>query len=274
MIGGMDHVNKDLVISFKKYTSAQNKNPHRLPYIITFDRNGQVLFYFGSEHKRDSTHPQFETLHKEWLKFLDNTKSKKSIVIYEGNLDESKLPSLEKAIAQFGESGAIVYFAREAHIPYVRPEPKVSDESKELLKEYSKEQVAYFYMMRAIASWCRNPAPEDFQGFLQRIIYRNKKELGWGDFDFSFEATVANMHKKIFGREFEVEDKNLIMRAANPMYDLSEINEIARKSSHIRNIAILDCIEGYWSGGYNIFIVYGASHAVMQERAIKDFVAG
>lgn len=230
------------------------------------------MFYFGSEHKKDPAHTQFVTLHEEWKKFLNKVQNKKSIVIYEGNVNENSLSSLEVSIEQFGESGAIVYWAREVNIPYFRPEPTIGDESKKLLEEYSKQEVVYFYMMRAIASWRRSSAPEGFNEYIKRIVQRNIKELGWPDFDFSFESTVANTHKKIFDKEFDIEDKNFIMRVANPMYNLSNINEIARKSSQVRNVAILNCIEGCWEKGYSIFVVYGASHAVMQEHAIKSLV--
>ena len=272
MMCRMNQLNKNLIISFAEYIASQNEARHRLPYTYSLEKTGQVLFYFGSEHKKDPTHPQFATLHQEWKRFLNKAQNKKSIVIYEGNVNENSLPSLEKAIEQFGESGAIVYLARQANVPYFRPEPTIGGESKELLEEYSKEEVAYLYMMRAIASWLRNSATEDFDEYVKRIVERNIKELGWPDFNFSFESTVVSTHKKIFDREFDIEDKNFIMRVANPMYNLSNINEIARTSSQIRNITILDCIRDYWEKGYNIFVVYGASHAVMQERALEDMI--
>ncbi|OHA79923.1 MAG: hypothetical protein A2747_01745 [Candidatus Yonathbacteria bacterium RIFCSPHIGHO2_01_FULL_44_41] len=260
-------MDKNLLISFKEYSAIK----HKQPYFYTVESSDQVLYYFGAEHKKDPNHPQFERLQNDWNEFLQKTSGTKSIVVFECNVNITNEIMLKEAIEKYGESGAIVFWAEQAHIASVRPEPTIKDEAKVLLEDFSRDEIFYFYIIRGIVSWQRATVRKEFDEFIKLNIKRYEDVLGWSDFDFSFE-TVKKVHQQIFGREFNLDDKDFLIKIPNPTCDESRINEVARKSSMIRNIAILDCIENYWQEGYNIFVVYGASHAVMQEPVIKSLV--
>lgn len=268
----MNHINTDLLLSNEEHLALPNDVKWKTPYLYFFEHAGQVLYYFGSKHVMNPKHPQFETLHEKWQDFLGKTRHKKLIVIYEGNVIEKNLASLDHAIEQHGESGAIVYWASKDHVHCFRPELTIIDETNKLLKEFSREDIFYFYMMRGIVTWQRKVDPKDFDEFIARNIQRYQKELDWSGFDFSFESAFARVHKKIFGNEFSLEDKDFLLRVQSPSFKESHINIISEKSCRIRDIAILEHIEKYWFEGYNIFIVYGANHARIQERAIKNMV--
>lgn len=270
----MNHINTDLLLSSEEHFALPMEIRCKVPYLYSFERGSQFLYYFGAKHVTNPKHPQFDFLHEKWTGFLDKVHGKKSVVIYEGNVNEKNLASIEQAIEQHGESGAIVYWANKAQVPYFRPEPTIVEETKELLKEFSREEIFYFYMMRGIATWQRKIDAQDFNEFIVRNIQRYQKELNWADFDFSFESAIAKVHKKIFGKEFSLEDKDFLLRIQSPSFDESHINKISEKSCRIRDISILQNIGRYWFEGYNIFIVYGANHARIQERAIRDMVEG
>lgn len=267
----MKKMNKNLLMSFEEYSIILNK--HERPYFYSIKSSDQFLYYFGSRHTNEPAHPQFEFLQKEWQDFLQKTKisKEKSIVIFEGNVNSNNLVALtpKEVIQKYGESGAIVFWANQEHIPYFRPEPTIEYEAEKLLKEFSKEEIFYFYIIRGIVTWQRTIIRKEFDEYLKANIKRYQDVFNWSNFDFSFD-TVKKMHKQIFGKEFDLNDKEYIAKIPSPSFKESRINEIARKSSTIRNIAILDCIEKYWMEGYNIFVVYGANHAVMQEQAIKS----
>lgn len=260
-------MDKKLLISFKEYSSIK----HNQPYFYSVQSSHQVLYYFGAEHKRDPSHHQYELLHKEWQDFLEKTSSGKSIVIFEGSVNINTVTTFNEAVEKYGESGAIVFWASKAEIPYFRPEPSIKDEVNELLRNFSKEEIFYFYIIRGIVTWQRKIVPDDFNEFIKKNIQRYQGELDWNDFDFSLES-VKNEHKKLFNKEFSLDDKDFINKIPNPTRSESIINDIARESTTIRNLAILGCIEDYWQKGHNIFVVYGASHAVMQEPVIKSLV--
>jgi len=191
-------------------------------------------------------------------------------VFFEGKVDEDKLITLEESIKRHGESGAIVFLANQSNIPGYRPEPSIKKEVEGLLEDFSKDEVFYFYIGRAIGHWQRGMViRKDFNEHVNFNTERYQSLLGWQYFDFSFE-NFKIIHKQIFGKELDLDDKNLFRRITNPTMDGTVFNEIARKSSTIRNVFILDQIEEKWQEGYSIFAVYGAGHAVMQEAVIKS----
>lgn len=263
-----DIMDKNLLIAFKEYSALK----HKQPYFYSIESSGQVLYYFGAEHKKDPRHPQFELLQEKWKEFLQKTFGGKSIVVFEGSVNINKETTLDEAIQKYGESGAIVFMGEKAHIVSTRPEPTIKDEADRLLREFSRDEIFYFYIVRGVVSWQRSLVRKEFDEFVRQNIKRYKEALEWSDFDFSFE-TVKKVHQQIFGKKFDLDDRDFISKIPNPTYDESRINEIARMSSTIRNMAILDCIESYWQKGYSIFVVYGASHAVMQEPAIKSLMS-
>ncbi|TRZ52530.1 hypothetical protein D4R99_02585 [bacterium] len=265
-------MNKNLLLTIEEYEALPGTIKGQVPYIYSLDKDGQSLFYFGAKHVMDPKHPEIEFLHEQWLNFLKDKPKEKTVVIYEGNVNEKGLTTLEEAVKNYGESGAIVFWANQANVQSVRPEPKIEDEANELLKKFSKEEIFYFYMIRGVATWQRKVDPEDFNDFILRNAKRYKEALGWEDFNFAFDPTVLEVHRKIFGKEFDLSDTDFIRNISIPIGNLSVITDIARMSSLGRNFAILDSIGKFWEEGKNIFVVYGASHAIMQERAIRNMV--
>ncbi|OJI08517.1 hypothetical protein BK005_00725 [bacterium CG10_37_50] len=268
----MNNINADLLLSNKEYLALPKEIKWQVPYLYSFERDGQFLYYFGAKHVMDPKHSQFKFLHEKFQDFLSKNRDKKSVVIYEGNVIKKNLTSLNKAIEQHGESGAIVYWADNDQVPYFRPELTIADETKRLLEEFSQEDIFYFYMMRGIATWLKKVTTEDFDEFVAQNIQRYQKELNWHDFDFSFESSIAKVHKKIFGKEFSLEDKDFIIRVQSSSFKESNINKVSEESCRIRDIAISEHIGRFWHEGYSVFIVYGSYHAKIQERAIKDMV--
>jgi len=259
-------MNKKLLLSEEEHRAI---GKYSIPYIYTIESDSQILYYFGSKHTYDPSHPQFNLLQKKWQEFLQKTSGAKSIVIFEGNVNLDSVTTLKEVIEKYGESGAIVFYANQAHVQSIRPEPTIKDEADILLKDFPRDEIFYFYMIRGIVSWQRAVMRKEFDEFIKLNIKYYKDVLGWLDFNFSFE-TIRKTHRQIFGKEFDLDNKDFITKIPSPIREESKINEIARMSSTIRNMAILDCVENYWQKEYNIFVVYGASHAVMQEQAIKS----
>jgi hypothetical protein len=267
-------MNKKLLLSIEEYEALPSEIRGQVPYIYSLNNKGQSLYYFGAKHIMDPKHSQFEYLHEQWLNFLDNKPKEEIVVVHEGEVNEKNLMNLDDAIKKHGESGAIVFWAHQENIRNIRPEPTIQDDAKELLKKFSREEIFYFYIIRGIVSWQRKVEPSDFNEYISKNVERYKNIFGWESFDFSFDPTILATHKKLFGKEFDLNDKEFLRKIPIPVGNLSIINEVARTSSQNRNFFILDTIEKLWNEGKNIFIVYGASHAIMQERAIKEIVEG
>jgi len=261
-------MNKKLLLSFEEYSAIM----HEHPYFYSIESNKQILYYFGAEHSKDIFHSQFEILEEKWNDFLNKTNPKKRMVFFEGKVDAKQLVTLEDSIKKYGESGAIVFWANQSNVPSHRPEPDIKIEIEKLLDDFTKDEIFYFYLGRAIGHWQHGMVMQkDFDKFLCFNIERYKTILDWEDFVFSFE-TFKRIHKQIFGKELDLNDKNLLRKSTSPTIKGTVFNEIARESSTIRNIFMLDQIEEKWQKGYSIFIVYGSGHAVMQEDVIRSLV--
>ncbi len=262
-------MNKNLLLSYQEYTELPDSIRETVPYVYSVKDGEKTLVYFGTKHVMDPSHPIITELRKQWEMFLGVVSVEKSVLIYEGNVVEKTMTTLEESINRFGETGAIVYWAKEAGVSAYRPEPTIDFEANELLKDFSKEDIFYYYIMRGIVSWQRKSNPGDFNEFIEKNIKRYQTALSWKDFNFSFDI-VKDVHKKIFGKEFSLEDKEFLRKTQDHSFNESLINEISRQSIKIRDFFILDGISKYWEDGYSVFVVYGSLHAKMQEPVIRD----
>ena len=95
--------------------------------------------------------------------------------------------------------------------------------------------------------------------------------MKWPDLVISLEL-VNSIYKKLFNQELNIDDEELFSQITTPITVLSRINELSRSQSIYRNEQILVQIEKYWKEGSNIFVIYGAGHAVMQESSIRSLV--
>lgn len=263
----MKKMNKSLLMSFEEYSSKL----HEVPYFYFIKRSKQSLYHFGAKHTRDPHHPQFNLLLEKWQNFLDATTQTKRIVFIEGRASVDQITTLEESINNRGETGAAIFLSIQEDIPFYRPEPETKDEVTELLKEFSRDDIFYFYVSRAVGSSLRVLSSENLTKTLELKIKQYQNELQWNDFDFSLK-NFEKIHQKIFNKKIDFDDKDFFIKISNPRLSETKINIITKKTSTFRNNFILSQIEKYWVEGYSIFIVYGASHVVMQEPAIRSLV--
>jgi len=254
-------------MSFEEYSKIK----HETPYFYIVRSNEQILYYFGTQHSIDPNHPQFNLLKQKWNEFLNEAKAKKTLVLVERNIKDDKQNTLEESISKYGESGAGMYFAFENSSEFKNPEPKIEEIVTFLLKNYSKEEILYFYESIAINHWQKNKIQQNINEFLSKNNEKYKKLLDWANLKISFDL-LKEIHKKIFGQELDINDQSFFSQVTNPVTIKSRINELSRSQSIYRNEYILGQIEKYWSNSYNIFVVYGASHAVMQRPAIESLI--
>ena len=71
-------------------------------------------------------------------------------------------------------------------------------------------------------------------------------------------------------RTMDINDELFFYNITNPVVTDTIINNVCRQASMLRDQYIIASIDQLIQDGKNIFVVYGATHAVMQEPAIKD----
>lgn len=255
-----------------------NKTRHKTPYVFSLNSGKQFLFYFGCEHTRDPQNEQFSRIESFWSDFLNKTNKQNCLVFIESvplpkivGEREEIIGEREEIIKEYSERGFMIWLAEKEKIPFHYPEILIGEEAEILAKSFPKKLVVYFYFIRSVQSWIKGNTPDDFEVVLERATNACRQRISWQDASCSVED-MKKIHEEIFRESLSLKNRKSIDRAPVPIYHDSVINEISRASSRIRNIKVLEEIEKFWREGKNLFILYGASHAVMQEGAVRSMV--
>ncbi|OHA92681.1 MAG: hypothetical protein A2W51_02025 [Candidatus Zambryskibacteria bacterium RIFCSPHIGHO2_02_39_10] len=261
-------MNKNLLMSYSEYSKIK----HETPYFYIIKVPEHIIYYFGSSHSHEPSHQEFGLLKEKWDEFINETKNSKSVVILETSQIPEQETTIEKAIIKYGESGAGAYLAYINNLPLILGEPENSQVIDYLLNDYSKAEVLFWYQCQAIKFWQKNKKGRSIDEFLLNQTGRYRKLLNWSDLVISFDL-INEIYCKLFNKKLDINDENIFSELTSPTVIKSRINELSRSQSQFRNEYILGQVEKCWNDGYNIFIIYGAGHAVMQELAIKSLAS-
>ena len=255
-------------MSYDQYSKIK----HETPYFYIAKSIKQLIYYFGSSHSHDPKHPQFNLLEAKWSEFLHETKGLKTVVLVEASGMSELEDTIEKTIIKYGESGTGAYMGYKDKALLVFGEPQNHKIIQHRFQQFSKEEILFWYECQAIKFWQQHKKGRTIDEFLLNHTEKYRKLLKWPDLVISLEL-INSIYKKIFNQELNINNEKLFSQITSPITILSRINELSRSQSIYRNEYILEQIEKYWREGNNIFVIYGAGHAVMQEKALKDLVS-
>lgn len=242
------------------------------PYCFEIDNRDQSLYYFGANHSRDIEDEQYPKLEQYWKQFLGKTGGKDCVVFVEGGI-RKMWTDKEVAVQNDSEAGFITILAHEFGTSVECPEPNSEVEREYLLEKYNKDQIQYYYFARLIPVWHKGREPREvFEEFIKRYQRVNtSSDASWSDYDFSLQ-NMKEVHRSLFDTSFDEKDVDFFKSIVNPMTEKSIINKVARECTMFRNVHIVTKIEEYWKEGKSIFVVFGHSHAVMQEPALRQLL--
>ena len=115
---------------------------------------------------------------------------------------------------------------------------------------------------------------EGFEKYVSGFIDRFKRTTNWGGFDYSYERAIK-LGEQILGRPIDVENESEALDFIDPIpWDEKRdkqtiLNRIGEQSSLFRDKKIVSDILQALKTHKRVFVVYGASHASMQEPAFK-----
>ena len=176
----------------------------------------------------------------------------------------------KEAIEEGAEMNFVTYLASKAEMHVTSPEIPDKKRFELLHKLFPKEEIAYYCFIQVCWQWNRIKEKTDFKKYIQVFLENNGKKSGWNDIDFSYE-NMMNIHKRLFDTNFNEKDKSFLSSILDPRLDTSIINRISTfDDSGLRDNYILDEIDKYWKKGLSVFIIYGYSHAVMQEPVLRS----
>ncbi len=254
---------KDLLSTYKEYAVSM----HTKPYTYSIDKGQQVLYYFGASHSNDPADPQFIQLKDFWSEFLNKTEGKQRIALNEGGL-RKPLDDEKEAIINDSEAGLITSLATKNNILIESPEPTRLIDIGVLAEKYTKDQIQYYYFARMVYQWNRMNINQSFEEYIDEFLKADKELNGWKDFDFSLE-NMKQIHKNLFGGEFDERDSEFFYNIIKPTYRTTVINCFSQDQGVNRDSFIVKEIVKFWEKGNNIFIVFGEAHAFIQGPALE-----
>lgn len=244
------------ILSYEQY--AQKK--HAEPYAFSLSKSAHHLYYFGANHSCNPTNEQYPALEKHWNDFLQVTQGKNCVVIIEGSR-RRLCKTKDEAITQAaGEGGFMTYVAHKEGIPVICPEPQDETLQQKLLTYFTQDAIIYREFAQAVQQFHRykkNDASLEFESFYQRYTLPSLD-------------VMKNIHATLFKSDLDIDDESFFYNITNPVVTDTIINKVCRQASMLRDQYIVASIDQLIQEGKNIFVVYGSTHAVMQELAIKD----
>lgn len=251
------------IMSYEEY----RKKKTSAPYFFKIEKKDQILYYFGSNHSYDPNNEQYLALKKHWREFSAKTKPENSLVLVEGGVRPVAKNAIE-AISIGAEANLITYLANKKGYKTYSPEPGRVAETKALLSKYTKEQIQYFYFAQIVHQWGNLIDKPNFREYVYRFLKYDKEITGWKGFDFTIN-NMKRIHQELFNGEFDEIHTNFFGSITNPLFGTTIINQFVQDQNIERDVLIIKKILENWKEGNNLFIVFGYTHVVMQEPALK-----
>lgn len=183
-------------------------------------------------------------------------------------MTEDETKDRTRSIVDGGEAQFVVHLARRDGAEVFSPEPDRLWEANKLAKEFGREAVAFYYFIRQIGWWHRFTEMPNLQTESDKMLELMKSAYNWEDMDFSVEKMEA-LHQELFGKPLPWDDAQWVYNVTTPSSDQYVMNSLARRSGELRDNYLLDQIITYWRAGRSPFLIFGSSHAICLEPALK-----
>lgn len=261
---------------------------HPKPYVYKLESSsGKHLQFIGTSYPNKLSDPTFALIDN----VIDEFKPEVILVgnarpLPAGKLGEHEQQLLETDIEDLVRKGAdIAYIKRRAlehEIPWV-PLETTSQQIFEYLLElgHSQLELFIFFVIRELITHQKRGVSGGFSGFKDYLLSDAfTKQTGFVDFDISEEVLVTGI-KQIYGKYISLEDlfadeqlTTLGHPGATPyfMEKPSLVNQIWSESWEFRDKYALEITAKELQHYNRILILYGSSHAVVQEPALRSLM--
>lgn len=266
----------DKIMTAEEYAQIR----HERPYIFELKDGDKELSYFGARHSYDPENSQFSELEKVFDEVSPD------IVFVEGiskvgnkkeRNEKVKSTSRDEMIKNIGEPGLAIKLAVEKGIEWRSPEPSGKDLYNFCVEQgFSKDEIFAWVILHLLPQYQRGVEKSGFKNYVHRFIERFREDTNWENFDYTYENGVK-IAEQIIGRQIDVENESNAGDFVDPIpWDAKKenqtvINRVGRATSVFRDRKIVSEIIEAFNNHKKVFVVFGASHAVMQEPALKEF---
>ena len=227
---------------------------HPRPYLVEIRlREGGGVLLYGATHTKDPSDPQIADIGKRWIDF------RPTVALCESRLGVL-FPGLMNPVRTFSEPGAVHALARKHRIPTYTWEPSAESQVSDLLKSFTKEQVALRFILGPYFSNLRFGRPHDPDAFVEE--FRRKRSL-WIGIENAFASMdeVQTAWTKHFPEGPDWRDVSDEFGLPGFFADL-DTNRV--RDEHFARV-VIDLV----GKGERVFAVAGLSHAVKLEPALR-----
>lgn len=249
------------IMSFEEYARKR----HPAPYVLELSAGKGRLLYFGAKHTFGSNDPQLTRIERLWAEF------KPEVAFFEGADPESTPPAVKSREEVRGESGFVLFLATRDDVPVRTLEPARGDEIALLLKRYSPEEVKVFYVLRQIPQFRSGTHAESIEAYAENVLggLSLRPELKGAPRTI---AELKTSSARLFPRLADWRDVPQAWFDPVPTPPPTYLNDVSRRLSEFRDRHMLTLLAGQVARGKRVFAVVGASHVVMQERALRSAI--
>lgn len=245
------------VRSYGEYAQIE----HATPYVLEFTGRRGALLFFGAAHTYDPADPQVARIVGLWANF------RPTIAFNEGG-DPPTESSLAAAVSQHGESGLVRFLAGRDGVPAASVEPPLREQARALRAAgFEGEQILLFFALRQVPQHAARTGTPMQEARLQEVLRYFMRETGIAE-----PATPAALAAVCARRLPSLRHWSEAPQAwFDPVFERPPMftNEIARRTSDLRDAWAASLLAARASRGERVFAVMGASHVVVQEPALR-----
>lgn len=270
------------ILSIEDYSMCT----HETPYTFHLLSDYHELLYFGSYHScdpKDSIFAQIEEFIDEPdIVFIEGIDSQNNTRKEEIN-QMLKQSSYSDIITEQGEPGFTIKRAAEKDIEWHSPEPDDRDIWYYLeTYGYTKDSIFAFEIFRVLPEYLEQVYQSgkytSFKQYTAPLIKKFKENTDWQNFDYSYHTALAT-GKDLIGLDSDLDIENIPSIKAQKYIDpvprdntnINLFNHINQLTSQFRDQEIVYQIVTALEQRKKVLVVFGASHAVMQQPALKKF---
>jgi hypothetical protein len=230
-------------------SKADYRLGHPQPYVY---RVGPVMVY-GSVHTRDPDDPQLADIEAAWRGFQP------TVALVEGRLG-FLFPGLMDPVAEYGEMGWVNALAKRDDVTTYTWDPPWDRVATELAARNPPDRVALYFVLRPYFGSVRGGRPASPEAIVEEYLHRASIPALRGTI-----TGVADIDR-IWRRDFpgERDWRDVSDQGPLPGY----IADIANQSEDRRNVHLVRVIHALVTKGERVFVVCGASHAVLIQPAL------
>jgi hypothetical protein len=259
-----------LIVRKKLDTLNANFNLHDYSPTVTVLKNEKKqLVFFGTSHVRGIDHPQFKALEDIFAQ------QKPQIAFNEGGqvAEIEHYVSRDSAILKDGETGLAKFLCDKTKISLLNGDMSTDEEFAGLLSKFPRDQVyLYLGIERFLQPFSQGiggemPIETAFQKSFIAYLEKYKFEPTAQEKDISY---LKSLYYQYFKQKVDL--RNLINVHEYYLLDTGIFGKIGRTSKDIRDQALLKKIDDALDKYDSVFVVFGASHWVAVQPALKYII--